>query len=409
MPRPSAPRRRPAHLFAALALATLGLAPARAAASPVAYPVIEGLSKVRSFDVVAEGGKLHALLGGMFAQRGGDAVAYAASADGGKTWSKPVFVSAEGESGLLSRRGNDAQLAVRGPKMLAVWQSKGELPGTGPLRVALSRDGGKTWQAGGNPAAGDDTRNQSHPALAFDGAGTAHLAWLDDREENGNTQGLRYARSTDGGQRWLPEATLDPEVCTCCWNRLTVLPDASVAVLYRDSEPHDMRLTLLKPRAGQWQDAGAVGQFGWHFVGCPHCGGGLAAVKDRRRLSLHSVVWTGQDPAPGLYYLNSGDRGRTWSKPLAVGDAASKEADIAALSARRSVLAYTRTSENGAAVYLRRSGDRGQHWSAPTELTAPGVDADHPHIIATSAGIRVFWTEARPGGGKAWAMAAPST
>ncbi len=404
-----ASKRRPAYLLAALALAAVGIAQARAAARPVAYPAIEGLNKVRSFDVVAEGGKLHALLGGAFAQRGGDALAYAASADGGQTWSKPVFVSAEGEPGLLSRRGNDAQLAVQGSRMLAVWQAKGDIPGTGPLRIALSSDGGKTWQPGGSPATGDNTGNQSYPALAFDGTGAVHLAWLDDREENGNSQGLRYARSTDGGHRWLPEATLDPEVCTCCWNRLAVLPDASVAVLYRDNEPHDMRLALLKPRAERWQDTGAVGNFGWHFVGCPHCGGGLAAVKTRRGMALHSVVWTGRDAAPGLYYLGSGDSGHTWSQPLPVGDAASKEADIAALSADQSALAYTRVTQDGAAVYLRRSRDSGRHWSAPAELTAPGVDADHPQILATPKGLRVFWTEARPGGGKVWAMAAPST
>ena len=113
----------------------------------------------------------------------------------------------------------------------------GELPDTGPMSVVYSSDGGKTWGRGENPAVGDGMKNQSYLDLAADPAGNFHAVWLDDREENGNTQGLRYACSSDGGRHWSADITLDPAVCTCCWNRIAVLPEGNLAVLYRDENP----------------------------------------------------------------------------------------------------------------------------------------------------------------------------
>lgn len=402
-PKPGRPRRTGTLLWTAIALA--GSIPA-GATGPVNYPAIDGLLKVRSLDVVTEGGAIHALLAGRFSQRPADTLAYVVSHNGGKSWRSPVFVTGQDAAPVLARRGNDARLAVRGRRMVAVWQAQGELPGTGPLHAALSMDGGKTWRPGTNPASGDSTGNQSYPALALDTAGRAHLAWLDDRDEQGDAQGLRYTQSNDGGQHWQPETTLDPKVCTCCWNRLQVLPDRAVAVLYRDTEPHDMRLALRPSESARWRtDGAAVGDFSWRFTGCPHCGGGLAATRTHQGTTLHGLVWTGREAAPGLYYLNSTNAGKTWSAPLRVGDGDSHGGDIAALTASKLALAFTKRTDRGSPVYAMRSRDGGRHWSEPLVLTPPGTEADHPRVVATESGFRVFWTEARPGGGKTWALA----
>jgi hypothetical protein len=398
-----APRLAAAALVSGLALA--------AQAQPKAgafHPAIEGLTDVKSLDVAADQDRLHVLLVGDFAQRRQVAVAYASSADGGRSWSRPAFIAPEDAPPSISRRGNDARLAVRGRSLVAVWQAKSELPGTGPIAVATSTDGGKTWRAGANPAAGDATHNQSHAAVALDQAGNIHLAWLDDREENGNTQGLRYAKSTDGGRHWQPEATVDATTCTCCWTRLSVLPDQSLLLLYRDDAPHDMRLAGLRRGEGRWRDLGQVGRFDWDFTGCPHCGGGLAVTGGGRGAALHSVVWTGRDGMAGLYYLRSTDRGGHWSPPLQVAGDQARESDIAAQPGGAVGLAFIpgRTAE--ATVRFQVSRDAGRHWSAPVPLAAPGTIVDHPRVVATSRGFRVFWTEVRPGGGKTWTMAAPS-
>jgi hypothetical protein len=296
--------------------------------------------------------------------------------------------------------GNEAQIAAAGRKILAVWRRGGELPEFGPLVVAASSDGGASWVRGDNPAPGDLTQNQSYADLVADRAGNFHAVWLDDREENGNTQGLRYARSTDGGRHWQGMATLDAAVCTCCWNRIAALPDRSIAVLYRDDDPHDMRLLRGVDYGRSWRNLGAVGAFDWRFNGCPHCGGGIAAGHGRGGL-LHGVVWSGKEGAEGLYYLRSDDRGGHWSKPLRIGDGRSRESDIAVLPDGRVGVVFAGPSGNGEGVQLMQSVDAGFSWSPPELL---GTAADHPRILATPNGFRVFWTEKRASGGRVWAM-----
>lgn len=400
---PHIPRFLAAPLLGGLALAQA--ISATAAEAPV-YPAIEGLADVQSLDVTVDAGSLHVLLAGHFADRKDAAVAYVFSADGGRTWSQPSFVAPETAPPPVSRRGDDVRLAVRSGRIMAAWKSKTDLPGNGEIAVALSSDGGKTWQPGANPAVGDSTHNQSHFALAADRAGDFHLIWLDDREEHGNTQGLRYAKSTGGGVRWSPEVTLDGTACTCCWTRLINLPNHSLSLLYRDSDPHDMRFARLVAGQTAWSKLQTVGSFNWDFTGCPHCGGGLAVSGKPGQLALHGVVWTGKEQMAGLYYLRSTDGGSHWSEPLKVAGDTAQQNDIAARA--DGTVALTFVPARTEPVRLRISRDGGRHWSEPLALSAPGAVADHPRIVATSAGFRVFWTETRQGGKKTWAMAAPS-
>jgi hypothetical protein len=401
-PRPLRLWSVPFHGGLALALAVA--ARAQAMDVPV-YPAVEGLTEVKSLDVATEAGAIHALLVGHFTQRKGVAVAYVFSGDGGRTWSKPAFPAPADAAPPVSRRGDDARLAVRSGRIMAVWKSRSDLPGNGEIAVAVSADGGRTWRRGTNPAVGDATRNQSHFGVAADHAGDFHLIWLDDREENGNTQGLRYAKSVGGGLRWLPETTLDGNTCTCCWTRLLALPDRSLGLLFRDSNPHDMRFARLRTGQSAWTTLSTVGRFDWDFTGCPHCGGGLAASGWAGRMALHGVVWTGKEQAAGLYYLRSMDGGARWSEPLRIAGEEARESDIAARADGALGLAFV--PGRAQPVQFRSSRDGGRTWSAPKALSAPGVTADHPRVVATPFGFRVFWTEARVGAGKTWAMAAP--
>lgn len=352
-------------------------------------------------DVYTEGSTLHMALVGKVSGKDGNSIAYLVSKDAGRSWSEPVIVNHAEDGAVMSRRGNEAQVAALGRRILVAWRrGGGELPDAGPIVTAYSEDGGKTWHGGGQSALGDATENQSYPDLAVDAKGRFHVVWLDDREERGNTQGLRYARSEDGGRHWLGEATLDPQVCTCCWNRLVALPGHGLAVLYRDDEPHDMRLARQVGKR-PWRSLSAVGAFDWRFNGCPHCGGGIAAGPGQR---LHGVVWSGKDGAEGLYYLNSQDLGGHWSPPLRVGDQRSRESDVAALADGRVGVVFAGPWGQGEGVQLIESDDQGKTWSNPKLLSAEGAAADHPRILATPKGFRVFWTEKRPGEGRVWAM-----
>lgn len=395
------PDRAPRRLR--LLWAAFALVPAIGSAATTARGVqssATGFSKIESLDVVADRAKLHLLLAGKQVGGGDAVVAYLSSDDRGATWTRPVRLDRAGDAPVISKRGNDVQIAVRGKTAVAVWQAQGEFPGSGPMVVAFSVDGGRHWRRGSNPASGDGTHNQSYMDVATDADGRVHLVWLDDREEHGNTQGLRYARSNDLGRHWQPETTIDHKVCTCCWTRLAMLGKGNPGVLYRDDSPHDMR--LASHGHGDWSDRSAVGGFGWHFTGCPHCGGGLTADTAANRRLLYGVVWTGKENVAGLYFLASRDLGKTWTQPFAISDGHGREADIAA-AANRLAIVFSHETDDGMAVELRESRDRGATWSPPRVLSSADAEADHPRIVATGDDLRAFWTEKTADGGRIWA------
>jgi hypothetical protein len=362
-----------------------------------------GLTEIQGMDVYANGSSLHAVLVGKQHNNNEISVVYLLSRDYGSIWTKPVVVNRQKDGKVVSRRGSEAQVSAVGHRIVVAYNHAVESPNAGQMIIAYSSNDGASWEQGESPAVGDLTQNQSYLDMVADKAGSFHVVWLDDREEKGNTQGLRYARSSDGGLHWHGDVTLDPTACTCCWNRLAVLPDRGIAVLYRDDDPHDMRLVRVSADGRSWRNLGTVGAFDWRFSGCPHCGGGIASATGKTG-PLHSVVWSGKENAAGLYYLMSTDLGEHWSPPRRIGDAGSRESDVAVLSNGMVGVVFVGPSAYGESLQFISSADQGKSWSRPKQISTLGSVADHPRIFSTPAGFRVLWTEKQPKGGKVWAM-----
>lgn len=343
------------------------------------------LSEVTSFDVTGNNGKIHALVAGKFTKKDSRvAVRYLSSDDGGAHWTTAINVV--NDANLIAVRGNDIQIAGAGTNLVAIWQTTGELPNMGPMVTYYSHDSGITWHAGSNPAV-DNNGDQSHIDMIVDAKGVFHVVWLADPEENGY-QSLRYARSLDGGEHWQASLKLDDSTCSCCWNTLAVSPAGVLSVLYRDMKPRDMALMQSSDQGVTWRHAGMVGDFKWQFDGCPHVGGGLAVVDED---TLYSTVWTGVEDRAGLYTLRSGNNGKRWSAPQALGGLAS-HSDIAA-NKQRVVVVWDERGPDGSSIFSAQSQDGGISWSTPTRLSSAGIMATHPRITLTSHGFLAMWTE----------------
>jgi hypothetical protein len=354
---------------------------------------------VTSIDIYADGPTLHLLIASRPAARPIE-LHYRRSEDGGETWSGPVRVGDGMPRPDVVHRGMDVQVAASGRRIVAVWQTRGagHFRG-GPMATAISADGGATWSAGPNPAEGGSTQAQGFIDIAADSEGHFHIVWLDSR---GGAQGLRYARSPDGGLSWSKNQTLDPETCECCWNTITTAPGGAIAVLYRDKDPRDMASVCSRDGGRTWAKPARVGEFDWDIRACPHVGGGLALAPHGSSLLGHAAVWTGRTARQGIYYLASFDGGATWGEPKRLGDSRSWHSDIAVSEGNEVAAAWDARTERGLAIFMAISRDGGRTWTEPRRLSREGASASHPRVISTPRGFRAFWTEWADGKDVEW-------
>lgn len=346
------------------------------------------LHEIATFDVYVDNDVIHLIAGGkVSATDKQQKLKYTRSQDGGISWQKPVMLSHVTAS--INSRGNDVQFAAEGDHLLVIWQSKGELPGMGPMASAYSEDNGLSWLKGANPAINNDG-DQSHFDLIADQNGHFHAVWLEDPEENGY-QSLRYVRSENGGRQWNKASTLDNSTCSCCWNTFALSPENELNILYRDMKPRDMSLLQSSDAGNNWRPVNTVGKFNWQFDGCPHVGGSLAYAGTDTPQHLHSLVWTGAEGASGLYHLTSTDSGKNWSNPKKLGTSAI-HADLAALSDSLYAV-WDEMEAEGTSIFYAKSDNEGAIWSTSERLTTPDKLATHPRLAVTRHGVLALWTE----------------
>ncbi len=316
-----------------------------------------------------------------------DAAAYdlfhARSLDGGRTFGA-ADPDRRGMGDACTRR--IAAPIRRSPppadRVVAVWTSPGTSKwGTGPLAVAVSNDGGRTWSRGGNPADDNSTDGHGFIDVAADPAGGFHAVWLDGRDGD---SGLRVASSADGVV-WRPNANVDAVTCQCCWNDLAVLGPGRLAVLYRDRDPRDMAVAVTEDGARSWERRGIAGEFGWKVDGCPHVGGGLADVR-------------GRDHPRGGVDRRSRSR-RSLRRRVSRRRTSLERAARAGWTRRAPRRSRRRSRRAGGGVGrgrrdLRRAIGRRQDLerAAPSQRRC-GARASHPLVVATASGALVLWTE----------------
>src|SRR5262249_37743839 len=118
-----------------------------------------------------------------------NAVEYAVSRDGGRTFEKPRRVSAEGEP-TPYYFSNPQVAADDKRKLLYVVYPKGTPDGRWDIVLATSRDGGASWS---RIKVNDDAPCANHmtPSLAIRrGSGELHVSWTENRSGKG---GIAYA------------------------------------------------------------------------------------------------------------------------------------------------------------------------------------------------------------------------
>ena len=348
---------------------------------------------VISADIVNHNDRLHLLTGKH--KQGQKSLWYQYSTDGGNSWSAKNKILNDDNIAAKILRGNDAQIAAQGKNIVVTWTKydKATRFNAGAMLAARSTDGGQSWQYAQTPP---DWKKGPHGYIdmAADDH-VMHAVWLDSRVSHSEvkaSQGLRYARSTDGGLSWQSNKTLDDLSCSCCWNTIKTNTEDQAYVLYRDKQPSDLSIGVID-RQQQWQRLNHVGAFNWQFEGCPHIGGGLDFQTTDGKKRVHAVVGTGHQEHLGIHYLYSDDAGKNWSASRQFGDESAIHADIAAHDNGRVVAVWDMMGEDGLAVFVAESQDRGASWSTSKQISNTGMRATHPRIVKTEKGFLALWTE----------------
>src|SRR5206468_6980155 len=188
------------------------------------------------------------------------------------------------------------------------------------LRIAFSKDDGKTWTAPVSPHH-DGTKTQHGFASLFQAPGAGlGLVWLDGRavvKENDNMS-LRTA-VFDRNRAQVSESLIDDRVCDCCPTATATTSDGPI-VAFRDRSAGEVRdISVSRLVAGRWSPPAPVHDDGWQIAACPVNGPAISA-----RGGAVGVGWmSGKDDQGKAFAAFSNNAGATFGPPIRLDDGSS--------------------------------------------------------------------------------------
>lgn len=321
------------------------------------------------------------------------------SNDFGNIFSAPARVNPEPER-IAADGENRPRLAFgKHGEVYVSWTQSLDTPFAGHVRFAASHDGGATFSP--PVTVNDDRAPISHrfDALIVDGAGRVHLLWLDkrDKEKAGEAYAgiaLYHAVSADGGKTFSANRKLADHTCECC--RIALAPDADgvPVALWRhvfDKNTRDHALLRLDGASAPVR----ASDDDWRVDGCPHHGPALSIGPD----GVYHLAWfTGAPGRAGLYYRRSHDRGHGYTEPMRFGNPEAQPGRPQVLSRGSYVaLAWKEFDGKSSLVRAMTSRDGGVRWSAPETLARTEGASDHPQLLSDRGRVFLGWQTVNEG------------
>jgi hypothetical protein len=233
------------------------------------------------------------------------------------------------EGVVTAWRGDPPSVAVSDRSVYVLWTARVEVDGKKgtDLFLSTSHDEGKTFNAA--VKVNDDKVPGAHGmhALAVANDGRIYVAWLDERNiqtpkpsrhagghHMESNRELFVAYSTDGGKTFSANRKVAENACPCCKTALAVSADGTLYASWRQVLAGNFRhIAVASSTDGgvKFSSPVIVSDDKWKLHGCPVSGPSLSADANG---SL-KVVWyaAGEANAPGLYFAETRDHGRTFS------------------------------------------------------------------------------------------------
>jgi hypothetical protein len=260
------------------------------------------------------------------------------------------------------------------------------------VRIAFSRDDGKTWSAATSPHH-DGTQSEHGFASLYPAAdGGLGLVWLDGRDAD--RMAVRSATfAPDGSQ--TSETLVRDRACECCPTAAVPTSDGAIAA-YRNLGDHDVRdIYVARFTGGKWTAPVPVHNDGWRVESCPINGPAIAANG-----RVVAVAWfNAKDDQGHTFVAFSNDGGQTFGDAMRADDASSLgRVGIVLLDDGSAAVAWLEFVDGRAQLRLRHVTAAGAR-SASTTLPAftAGRANGYPRIVGAGRELIFAWAESQDG------------
>ena len=255
--------------------------------------------------------------------------------------------------------------------------------------MAISHDGGSTWQSPFVLNRDGKTTEHGFVTLAALPKGGIAATWLDGRHmAEGKEEGemsLRYA-TIDARGRIRNDVELDRRTCECCTTGMAVARSGPV-VVYRDRSPDEVRDIAYARRTRRgWTTPRSIHRDGWTIGGCPVNGPQVDALGNRV-----GVAWfTAANGQQRVYAAFSNDGGANFGDPVTIDDGKPVgRVDIVLLDRGGAVVTWLEQTAGGAEIRARRAGSPSVKIADSSTARAAGF----PRIARLGDDVVFAWTE----------------
>lgn len=266
------------------------------------------------------------------------------------------------------------------------------------LRFAVSRDGGRRWDAPSTVTGDAVFGSYDDHALFVAPDGSVFLTWL--AEVAHDTSHTFFARSTDGGKTWSKPMVIDSDrSCPCCRTTMAAGPDGSLYVAWRKrfaGDERDIVVAKSNDKGATWSAPVRVYNDRWAVNYCPDAGPSIKADSEG---TVHVAWWTGKNGRAGTQYARSTDGGRTFTAPVDLGLAQQSRAAHIQLAVGHGaqkglvVAAWDDGTRMVPQIVVRVSRDGGRTFAPASAISAPENQAGYPVVTLRGDTAIVAWQE----------------
>lgn len=298
-------------------------------------------------------------------------------------------------SGNAYPHGENLPKVIKTPdgKILATWGAANPNPQnaySGLVYYSWSLDDGKKWTAPQPLSRDTNSIDQRYFDVEILRDSTVGVIWLDNRKYTTKEGSSLYFATFDKDNILVNEKPVDATCCQCCRTDLFADKQGNLHVVYRkiiNDSIRDMVHTVSLDNGKTFSAPQRISPDNWVINGCPHTGPAIAQTPEGL-----SFVWYTLGNGSGVFYADSKDNGKTFSKKDAVSvKPSAKHPQLEVTKTGEQLIVWDEGASGGNRIGLEIRSSEGKKIEAGYLTDSTGY-ASFPVIKALGDGYIVAYT-----------------